>query len=141
MTYFVDDVLLPSVAMPPSTEWHVVRCMFLFFLDMVNSRCANPFEILHCLSWVLESSQSLDDGEEMGLFTYLEHVCASKFPWGHDRLICTVGAIFIQTLMQIILQKTITPESSLHSNSTWQRLEGTRRHMLLSSSDNPGLWL
>ena len=118
MTYFVDEVVLPSVAMPPSAEWHVVRYVLLFLPDMVSSRSANALEIPYCPFCVLEVSESLHSGKEMGLFTYLVHVCASKFPWGHDRLHRKVGAIVIQISTPIILHIPVTAEGSLHSSNT-----------------------
>ena len=118
MTYFVDEVVLPSVAWPPSAEWHVVRYVLLFLPDMVSSRCANALEIPYCLFGVLEVSESQHRGEEMELFTYLVHVCASKFLWGHDRLNRKVGAIFIQMSTPIVLHIPVTAEGSLHSSNT-----------------------
>ena len=118
MTYFVDEVVLPSVAMPPSAEWHVVRHVLLFLPDMVTPRCANALDLPYCLFGVLEVSESLHRGEEMELFTYLVHVCASKFPWGHDRLNRKVGAIVIQMSTPSIMHRPVTTEGSLHSNDT-----------------------
>ena len=118
MTYFVDEVVLPSVAMPPSAEWHVVRYVLLFLPDMVSSRCANALEIPYCLFCLLEVSESLHSGEEMELFTYLVHVCASRFPWGHDRLNRKVGAIVMQISTSTILHIPVTAKGSLYSSNT-----------------------
>ena len=78
MTYFVDEVVLPSVAMPPSAEWHVVRHVLLFLPDMVTPRCANALDLPYCLFGV----RNLYIGAKRWSYSHISCMCAPANPPG-----------------------------------------------------------